>query len=576
MINRLSFLIFSAVSTALVALTPATGQMTLLLGQDTGEGGRIGVYGKDYQYVFGGDPGSGWQTQGFDHSSWQVGLTPFSNQPIGDYWGPDWHWDTWETYFPENSTGYLYAEIQLAAPADLVAWIAIDNAVDLYVNGQHIWGVDSEGTPWHWEFVVPIPAQHTRPGVNAIALRIHDRGAAAGFDMALFGPRAALPSTGSLGQPAPPPSSDDLRELADQRGKLFGAALQQPYVDLDCDSPVCELYQQKFRRSFNMATFENAHKAEAIWTGEHEYNWGAADDMVRWCSAFSIGVKFHALVWDQPYQDDAGIWHNQGVPDFLLNGSYTQQQVRDLLRDYIYATIDHYSGWNEPDLQILHFDVVNEYLHRRKIDGDPDNTREFWWKENAGDDIFSKAYEWAADASVQFGIPDAVLLYNDFGIEDGIFDNDGDRKVQDLARLLEANLEVIDEGWLDGIGLQAHLCDRDITSQSDPWLSDVDDVLYYFSDIYGLDMYISEFDAPGATHLRDTYYNFAEFCIEHPRVAGFQMWNWWDGDTWYGGGGKTGCDYCDDGGTCHPGIYRTIYFLQKQETYGAFEDALQP
>ncbi len=170
----------------------ATAQDVLLFGQYTGDGGEIGRFGKSYRYQIGGDPGSGWQTRAYDHSHWPVGDTPYSNQEPGNNWN-NWHWTTYETYWPEHSTAYLYAEFFLDDPATLTTYVAIDNDYDLYVNGALIRSQTSDGFPYHWEYTVSVPQGSTRSGLNELALRIRDRGSGAGFDLALFGPAPSGP-----------------------------------------------------------------------------------------------------------------------------------------------------------------------------------------------------------------------------------------------------------------------------------------------------------------------------------------------------------------------------------------------
>jgi hypothetical protein len=104
------------------------------------------------------------------------------------------------------------------------------------------------------------------------------------------------------------------------------------------------------------------------------------------------------------------------------------------MRDHIHKVVGRYKG------KVKTWDVVNEAL----ADGPPEkNLRDSLWLQIIGPDFIAKAFQYAHEAD-----PDAILRYNDFGLEDPV-------KIQKLVKLIKSLQE--QNVPIHAIGTQAHL-----------------------------------------------------------------------------------------------------------------------
>ena len=136
------------------------------------------------------------------------------------------------------------------------------------------------------------------------------------------------------------------------------------------------------------------------------------------------------------------------------------------MRDHIHTVVGRYKG------KIQTWDVVNEAL----ADGGEDVLRNSLWRQIIGPDFIAKAFEYAHEAD-----PDAVLRYNDYGLE-----NPAKRgKLLTLIKSLQeqgvpvkaigtqahlnvssANFENMDQALteIESLGLPIHVTELDINS----------------------------------------------------------------------------------------------------------------
>ena len=137
------------------------------------------------------------------------------------------------------------------------------------------------------------------------------------------------------------------------------------------------------------------------------------------------------------------------------------------MREHIHAVVGRYKG------KIKVWDVVNEAI----ADGGPDLLRKSPWSVIIGPDFIEKAFQYAHEAD-----PDAILRYNDYGLE-----NAGKRKklITLIKQLQEKKVPVM------AIGSQAHL-NVSITFET------MDQTLAELKSL-GLPIHITELDVNGAT-----------------------------------------------------------------------------
>src|ERR1019366_5357597 len=80
----------------------------------------------------------------------------------------------------------------------------------------------------------------------------------------------------------------------------------------------------------------------------------------------------------------------------------TRDELLQRMHDHIFAVVGRYKG------KIKVWDVVNEALS----DGGTNILRNSFWEQIIGPDFIAKAFEYAHEAD-----PDAILRYNDYGLE---------------------------------------------------------------------------------------------------------------------------------------------------------------
>jgi endo-1,4-beta-xylanase len=136
------------------------------------------------------------------------------------------------------------------------------------------------------------------------------------------------------------------------------------------------------------------------------------------------------------------------------------------MRDHIHTVVGRYKG------KIKVWDVVNEAL----ADGGTETLRNTYWTQIIGPDFIAKAFQYAHEAD-----PDAILRYNDYGLE-----NPAKReKLKKLIKeLQEQNVPVM------AIGTQTHINVSMTFERMDQTLTDLETI--------GLPIYITELDINAA------------------------------------------------------------------------------
>ena len=123
-----------------------------------------------------------------------------------------------------------------------------------------------------------------------------------------------------------------------------------------------------------------------------------------------------------------------GFRGFNLDGPRaSREELLERMREHIHTVVGRYKG------KIKVWDVVNEAI----ADGGPDVLRKSLWSVIIGPDFIEKAFQYAHEAD-----PDAILRYNDYGLE-----NPAKRKklITLIKQLQEKKVPVM------AIGSQAHL-----------------------------------------------------------------------------------------------------------------------
>jgi endo-1,4-beta-xylanase len=283
---------------------------------------------------------------------------------------------------------------------------------------------------------------------------------------------------------------------------------------------------------FNQVSPENDLKWQLIHPepGPDGYDWAPADAFVEYGVKHDMYLVGHTLVWhgqtpqwvfqgDAPADGGDGAAQTQppqaeqqgagpgpgdqpggrrrrrggfgGGGRFGFTGPRaTREQLLERMRDHIHAVVGRYKG------KIHSWDVVNEALS----DGGEDVLRDSLWRQIIGDDFIAKAFEYAHEAD-----PDAILRYNDYGLE-----NPAKR-----AKLIKLITQLKEQGVpVMAIGTQTHV------SASSPSYEEMDRALSEMASL-GLPIHVTELDVNTAE--RGQRRNDADVAANAEATAGGQI-----------------------------------------------------
>ena len=258
------------------------------------------------------------------------------------------------------------------------------------------------------------------------------------------------------------------------------------------------------KEQFNQIAPENDLKWALIHPRDSAdgYNFGPADAFVSFGLSNNMYVIGHTLVWhaQTPNWVFAGTNPPPGVTNAMTSpvantnaagtnapggrgfgrgpgggfgrGGYTgprasREELLQRMRDHIHTVVGRYKG------KIKAWDVVNEAI----ADGGTNILRNSLWMEIIGPDFIAKAFEYAHEAD-----PDAILRYNDYGLE-----NPAKRRklIALIKSLQEQKVPVM------AIGTQTHV------SVSSPSFEAMDQALTEMETL-GLPIHVTELDVNSA------------------------------------------------------------------------------
>jgi endo-1,4-beta-xylanase len=283
-----------------------------------------------------------------------------------------------------------------------------------------------------------------------------------------------------------------LRDLAERHGLRVGTAVDTSA--LAADAP----YRQLVGEQFSSVTPENVMKWQLVEPTRGQFDYAAADGLVSYAQAHGQKVRGHTLVW-----------HNQ-LPTWLTGGTFTDDELREILRQHILAEAGHFRG------KIWQWDVVNEAFN------DDGTLRTTIWSR-LGPSYITDAFRWAHQAD-----PRALLFYNDYNIE-------GRTPKSDAVYALVK--QMLDQGLpIHGVGLQGHLGTQFGVN------GDVPENMERFAKL-GLNVAVTEADVrsvlpmdPPKTQAQAQGYSvLMQACLLTPRCTSFTVWGFSDKYQWVPG-----------------------------------------
>ena len=282
--------------------------------------------------------------------------------------------------------------------------------------------------------------------MNLRLLRLNSIGAllGLGFCFAALGQEAPPPTTTSSGQPAV-----SLRQAFTNQF-LVGVALDGQLPD---DYNANEL--SLIRGQFAALTPANCMKMTHVQPEPGRFEFQVADALVRFATSNQLKVCGHCLVWAK----------NERTPDwFFRDGGKlaSRDVVLERMQKHIAAVAGRYRG------KVISWDVVNEAL-----DDGTNFLRPSKWFSTLGEEFIVKAFQFARQSD-----PDAVLIYNDYNVEQPA-------KRAKLLRLLRLLRE--QKAPIQAVGIQGHYeLDAVPFRELDETISAIHDL--------GLKVMITEFD----------------------------------------------------------------------------------
>lgn len=261
-------------------------------------------------------------------------------------------------------------------------------------------------------------------------------------------------------------------------------------------------YRELLAAEFTSLSAENQMKWDHLRPDQDTYAFDDADAIVEFAQANGQVVRGHTL-----------LWHSQN-PDWLSNGDFTADELRDILRDHVETVVGRYAG------QIQQWDVANEIFD----DNGNLRTQDNIWIRELGPEIIADAFRWAHEAD-----PEAELYLNDYSVESVNAKSDA---YYELSRELLA-----DEVPLHGFSAQGHL------SLQYGFPSDLEDNLRRFEEL-GLGTALTEVDVrmplaegaePTEEQLRqqaDYYVRTLEACLNLASCGSYTVWGLPDRYSW--------------------------------------------
>ncbi|MDP4094892.1 MAG: endo-1,4-beta-xylanase [Bacillota bacterium] len=286
--------------------------------------------------------------------------------------------------------------------------------------------------------------------------------------------------------------SKTLRQLADQYGVLIGAAVEPKYLS-ETD------YANTLKSEYSVITPENVMKWGTIHPKQDKYDFTGADQLVDFAQKNNMKIRGHNLAW-----------YNIDNPAWLENGTWTKEQLLNILKDHIMTVVGHFKG------KVYAWDVCNEVIG----DTVPYDYRDNIWYRVIGPEYIEKAFEWAHEAD-----PAAKLYLNDYNMEEKNLKSD---YLYNLVKSLK------DKGIpIDGVGFQFH-----VNIDALPDMASVYDNVKRFIDL-GVAVDFTEIDVrlnsePTQTLLNkeaQVYSDLMEIALSLG-VKNYTMWGITDAHSW--------------------------------------------
>jgi GH35 family endo-1,4-beta-xylanase len=294
-------------------------------------------------------------------------------------------------------------------------------------------------------------------------------------------------------------AADNLRAAAHGRVRI-GTAAKPGFIAVD------SRYAATLAREFDQLEPENETKWSVLRPAKDRFDFGPADELVRFAKQNGMVVRGHTLLW------------HQAIPKWLGEGEWSWNELSQLMADHIQTVVKHFSG------SIFAWDVVNEAFH-------PDGSlRSSLWYDSPGIGADGPyGYIERAFVLAHAADPQAKLFYNDYAFEAG-----GPKFEAILAMARDFKKRGVP---LDGIGFQCHFTLDSIAAAA------LERTMRAFTEL-GLEVHITELDVRlpvdgnGQATPRDLerqaqlYNEVVQTCLKVKGCNVIQVWGFSDARSW--------------------------------------------
>jgi endo-1,4-beta-xylanase len=323
-----------------------------------------------------------------------------------------------------------------------------------------------------------------------------------------------------------------LRDLANQKNILIGA---------DIDVRVFNVLQlrDKATSEFNGVTI--GFPWAEIEPERGKFDFSKTDQMVEFAAQNNMKIMGLHLLWGS----------RDHLPNWLLEGNFTQDELKEILHQYVVTLANRYKG------KIYIWSIANEFTARRLWGGD-------FWYDRLGSAYVESAFRWAHETD-----PNALLMLNEAGNESMASTN-----AIIVSRMLSFVEQLKNDSVpIDAIGMQMHLLSP-FSIKEVPAKQDVMETMLKFSNL-GFPVYVTEIDVnlhnvqgnqqEKWDYQANVYKEMFEACLESGVCKGFFIFGISDAFSWY-----NECDLCLNIPDAEPLIFDE-YFNPKPAYYALVE-----
>lgn len=305
-------------------------------------------------------------------------------------------------------------------------------------------------------------------------------------------------------------TQETLRSLADAAGITIGTAAEAWTMTAEPREPYDMVYRDILRAEFNQLTPEgNFNWTWLLRPAPDTYNFAYPDLLIDFANTNNMRVRAYLL--------PSGNFPEQGgLPDWLVSGNYSSDELREIVEDHIHTVVSRYRG------KVQEWTVFGETIWDGQFVED-----NFWRQQVAGGDI-SAFEDFIADVYqyVKTTDPDGKTTYN-FVIyhfpDRGRVERQLDAVYEHLGRLRAKGAPI------DALGIEMHLRPAVYEPNKEEVIADMQRFSELGLEVIVMEMDVNMYGIEGTEEERQAfqaqiYRDMVEACIESGVCPNFTMW----------------------------------------------------